>query len=423
MIARRHLDRLKQLVDEYPAVALLGPRQVGKTTLAKAVARERNAVYLDLESSRDRNKLANDPELYLADHEDKLVILDEVHRLPDLFQELRGIIDQGRERGLRTGRFLLLGSAAMDLLKQSGESLAGRIAYAELPPFDLLEVDAADLDRLWLRGGFPESFLAGSDRSSLACRRNFIRTYLERDIPQLGPRIPAETLRRLWTMLAHVQGGLLNVANLARGLGVDVKTVGSYLDLLVDLLLVRRLPSWHRNVGKRLVKSPKIYVRDTGVCHALLQLETKEDLVGHPVVGASWEGFVIENLISVAPDGTEPCFYRTSAGAEIDLVLSLPGARVMGCGGQAKPGAEGRERLSECLYRFGADAAVSSYIRGKSAIRWPKISRRSVRWNWPPRLRGFAELTGGPGPRWPHTVDSWGEAAPGLPFVKLTPPV
>ena len=327
MIARRLHHTLRQRLDAFPAVALLGPRQVGKTTLALEVAQERKAVYLDLESAADRGKLA-DPELYLASHEDKLVILDEVHRLPDLFQSLRGLIDQGRRRGRRTGRFLLLGSASMDLLRQSGETLAGRIAYLELAPIDALEADRERLDALWLRGGFPDSLLATNDAQSLRWRENFIRTYLERDIPQLGPRIPAETLRRFWTMLAHNQGSLLNAAQLARGLGVANNTVAGYLDLLVDLLLVRRLPAWHRNVGKRLVKSPKVYVRDSGILHALLGLADREAVLGHPVVGASWEGFIIENLLAVAPERTDASFYRTTAGAEVDLVLTLPGGKL-----------------------------------------------------------------------------------------------
>jgi len=282
------------------------------------------AVYLDLESPPDRGRLA-EPELYLADHEDKLVILDEVHRLPGLFQSLRGLIDRGRRKGRTSGQFLLLGSASIDLMRQSGETLAGRIAYVELSPLSLLEIAKETSDQLWIRGGFPDSFLAKSDDASLRWRANFIRTYLERDVPLLGPRIPAETLRRLWTMLAHAQGGLLNTAAIARGLGVDGKTVSRYLDLLVDLLLVRRLPAWHKNVGKRLVKSPRIYVRDSGVVHALLGLATKEDLLGHPVVGHSWEGFAVENILCVAPQHSEASFYRSSGGAEIDLVLSLSG--------------------------------------------------------------------------------------------------
>ncbi|BBK36922.1 ATPase [Allostella sp. ATCC 35155] len=327
MIHRRIASTLRALLDESPAVALLGPRQVGKTTLALAIAEQRPSIYVDLESEADRAKLA-EPELYLARHEDRLVILDEVHRAPGLFQALRGVIDRGRRSGRGVGRFLLLGSASVDLLKQSGETLAGRIAYLELHPLDALETPAEDAERLWARGGFPDSFLAASDRASLRWRRDFIRTYLERDVPMFGPRIPAETLRRFWTMLAHRQSGLLNASELGRALGVDSKTVASYLDLLVDLLLVRRLPPWHANRGKRLVKSPKVYVRDSGLVHALLGLETLEEILGHPVAGASWEGFVTETLIAAAPEGTEAHFFRTAAGAEIDLLLSLPGARL-----------------------------------------------------------------------------------------------
>lgn len=322
MIVRRGAGELEAQLARMPAVALLGPRQVGKTTLALDIAERRPSVYLDLESPPDVAKLA-EPELYLSGLEDELVILDEVHRAPGLFQSLRGLIDRGRRRGRRVGRFLLLGSASVDLLRQSGESLAGRISYLELAPIDALEVAADEVDALWLRGGFPESFTAADDPTSDRWRRDFIRTYLERDIPLLGPRVPAETLRRFWTMLAHQQGGLLNAAALARSLGVDGKTVASYVDLLVDLLLVRRLEPWHANTGKRLVRSPKVYVRDSGLVHTLLGVRSREDLLGHPVVGGSWEGFVIETLIACAPDGTQANFYRTSAGAEVDLVLTM----------------------------------------------------------------------------------------------------
>ncbi|MFO1081989.1 MAG: ATP-binding protein [Reyranellaceae bacterium] len=326
MIERRLKQRLVGLIDHYPAVGLLGPRQAGKTTLALEIAETRPSLYLDLESAADRARLS-DPERYFADHQDELVILDEVHRTPEVFQTLRGVIDRGRRAGRTTGRFLLLGSAGIDLLRQSGESLAGRISYLELGPLDGLEVPANDLDRLWVRGGFPSSFLAGDDAISLKWRQDFIRTYLERDIPQLGPRIPAETLRRFWTMLAHNQAELLNAANLARGLGVSGVTVARYLDLLVDLLLVRRLPPWHQNDGKRLVRAPKVYVRDTGLAHALLGLRSKDDVLGHPVAGQTWETLAVETLIAAAPDGTDAHFYRTSAGAEIDLVLTLPDRR------------------------------------------------------------------------------------------------
>ena len=327
MIKRRIHDKLVESIDHSPAVGLLGPRQVGKTTLALEMGATRPSLYLDLESPADRAKLA-DAGRYLAEHEDKLVILDEVHRAPEIFQILRGLIDQGRRRGKVGGRFLLLGSASVELLKQSGESLAGRISYLELTPFDATEVDGERMDRLWIRGGFPASFLAANDRISLDWREDFIRTYLERDVPQFGSRIPAETLRRFWTMLAHHQAGMHNAATLAQGLGVDGKTVARYLDLLVDLLLVRRLSPWHRNVGKRLVKSPRVFVRDSGLVHALLGLGNKEQLLGHPVVGPSWESFVLETLLVLAPRGTEANFYRTAAGAEIDLVLTLPGGKL-----------------------------------------------------------------------------------------------
>lgn len=326
MIQRRIASETAALLEHSPAVVLTGPRQVGKTTLALEIAGERPATYLDLESEADRSRLG-EPELYFADHADELLVLDEIQRQPGLFEVLRGVIDRGRREGKANGRFLLLGSASLDLLAQSGETLAGRIAFAELAPFDLTEVGAERLDQLWVRGGFPESFLASNGDASLRWRRDFIRTYLERDIPQFSPRIPAETLRRLWTMLAHNQGCLLNAANIARGLGVSGAAVGRYLDLMVDLLLVRRLPPRLANAGKRLVRSPKVYVRDSGLLHALLGIADKESLLGHPVVGGSWEGLVIENLIGLAGEGVESSFYRTSNGAEVDLVLSWPDGR------------------------------------------------------------------------------------------------
>ena len=327
MLARRIQAEVATLLDQVPAVVLTGPRQVGKTTLAMTLAERRDAVYLDLESEPDRSRLA-EPELYFADHADELVVLDEIQRTPGIFEALRGTIDRGRREGRGRGRFLLLGSASLDLLAQSGETLAGRIALVELRPFDVTEVGAERLDDLWVRGGFPDSFFADGERASLRWRRDFIRTYLERDIPQLGPRIPAETLRRLWTMLAHQQGGLLNAAQLARGLGVSGATVGHYLDLMVDLLLVRRLQPHLANVGKRLVRSPKVYVRDSGLVHALLGLESKEAVLGHPVAGPSWEGMAIENILAVVEGCAEAGFYRTSGGAEVDLVLTWPDGRV-----------------------------------------------------------------------------------------------
>ncbi len=327
MIVRRIYETVLDRLALFPAVILLGPRQVGKTTLSEDIASRCSSVYLDLESRFDREKLS-DPIAYFKEHEDKLVVLDEVHRVPELFHTLRGVIDKGRRRGFKANRFLLLGSASMELLRQSGESLAGRIAYIELFPFGVLEIEDRSIDQLWVRGGFPDSFLAKNDAHSMIWREDFIRTYLERDIPDLGPRIPAETLQRFWTMLAHCQGGMLNAAELARSLAVDGKTIARYLDLMVDLLLVRRLRPYHINTKKRLVKTPKVYLRDSGVMHALLGIHDRETLYGHPNAGGSWEGFVIENLIAVAPDQTIASFYRTSAGAEIDLVLELKGGEI-----------------------------------------------------------------------------------------------
>jgi len=330
MLQRRVTTEILEALDTEPAVALIGPRQVGKTTLAIEIGQQRDALYLDLEDRNDREKLS-EPRLYLEPYEDRLVILDEIHRVPELFQDLRGIIDQGRRRGRRSGRFLILGSASIDLLRQSGESLAGRISYIEMGPLSALEVPESDSSglgshtRLWLRGGFPEAYLAETDRQSLQRRKNFIRTYLERDVPQFGPRIPAETLERLWVMLAHSQGTPLNASKLAASLAVSVQSVTRYIDLLSDLLLVRRLRPYHTNTSKRLVKSPKIYVRDSGLTHALLGIPDYDALLGHPVAGMSWEGFVIETLITLAPWNTQASFYRTAAGAEIDLLLEFPG--------------------------------------------------------------------------------------------------
>lgn len=324
MIRRELKDHLRNLLTRHPAVGLLGPRQVGKTTLALEIAQSRPSVYLDLESPRDQAKLV-EAESYLASLEDKLVILDKIQRAPGLFQILRGIIDAGRRKGFKNGRFLILGSASLDLLQQSAETLAGRIIYSELGPFNVLEIENSSKARehLWLRGGFPESFLAQDDPASLEWRQAFIKTYLERDIPQLGPRVPAETLRRFWTMLAHLQGTTLNAAELAANLGVSGVTIARYLDLMVDLLLVRRLTPWFSHTGKRLIRSPRVYVRDSGLVHALLNISDQDSLLSHPVVGKSWEGFVIENLLLTLPPQASAYFYRTTAGAEIDLLISF----------------------------------------------------------------------------------------------------
>lgn len=323
MIERRAKVEITELLGERPAVVLTGPRQVGKTTLALAVADARPSVYLDLEDPADSARLV-DPSLYLGAHEDELVVLDEVQRAPELLPVLRSIIDRGRRDGRSTGRFLLLGSASIDVITRAGESLAGRVGIVELCSLDLLEVGDDARTDLWVRGGLPDSLLAASDRASSRWRSDFVRTYLERDIPALGPRVPAETMGRLWTMLAHRQGAPLNIAELARSLGLDGRTVGHYLDVLVDLLLVRRLPPIHPNVGKRLVKAPRVFLRDSGVVHALLGLEDFDAVLGHPIAGASWEGFVIEQVAAAAGPGADLGYYRTAAGAELDLVVTWP---------------------------------------------------------------------------------------------------
>lgn len=327
MNPRKAQQNLPTLLAQFPAVVLIGPRQAGKTTLAFAEkSRRGGALYLDLELPSAQRQL-DDPEAFLLAQRNRLVILDEVQRVPELFAVLRGVIDSRRRDGEAAGQFLLLGSASGVLLQQASESLAGRVAQLELTPFQACEVlprDAVsgELNRLWLRGGFPLAWLAPDDAASLAWREAFIATYLERDIPALGPRIPATTLRRLWTMLAHNQGGLLNQSQLAASLAISGQTVNRYIDLLCDLMLVRRLPAWHGNVGKRLVRAPKVYVRDSGIVHALLGLTDIEAVLSHPVAGGSWEGFVIEQLLAAATKA-EASFYRTSQGAEADLVLSF----------------------------------------------------------------------------------------------------
>ena len=325
MIERLLTQELEELMPDFPAIAILGPRQVGKTTLAQELAEKysHQSIYLDLESPIDQAKLA-EPEQYFDLHEGKLIILDEIQRMPAIFPLLRGVIDRRRKKGLRFCQFLILGSASLELIRQSSETLAGRIAYEELTGFNLLEIgnQAADLDRLWLRGGFPDSFLASTEKISLKWRSNFITTYLERDIPLMVSMIPAHRLRRLWTMLAHEQGQLINFSKFAGSLDLSSPTVKSYVEMLEDLFLVRTIRPWMSNVGKRLVKSPKVYIRDSGLAHALLQIKDLDELYSHPVVGSSWEGFVIENIVSVLPKNAAYGFYRTAVGAEIDLVIS-----------------------------------------------------------------------------------------------------
>ena len=320
MLTRAAFATVERRLSRYPAVALLGPRQVGKTTLAQAIAaRHPSALLLDMERESDRAAVAR-PELFFPAHRDRLIVLDEVQHAPHLFAALRPEIDADR----RAGRFLMLGSASGDMLRQSGESLAGRVAYVELTPLLVAEVpaDLAAVQSLWLRGGYPLSHLAPDDEASFQWRQEFLRTFLQRDLPAMGVRIPAETLRRYWTMLAHLQSQLFNASQLALALGgASHTTAARYLDTLVDTLMVRRLEPHLANVGKRLIKSPKTYVRDSGLLHALLGLATVRDLQGHPVAGASWEGFVVEQVAAHMPMGAQLGFYRTVAGAELDLVI------------------------------------------------------------------------------------------------------
>ena len=329
MIERQLRSLIERRLLQFPAVALLGPRQVGKTTLAKAIAAQHSqAMVLDLERESDRAALQQ-PELFFSAHRDRLLVLDEVQLTPQLFAALRPEIDADR----RAGRFLLLGSASGDLLRQSGESLAGRVSYLELTPLLAAEVPVADLaglQSLWLRGGFPLSYLAPDEDASYAWRQDFIRTFLQRDLPGMGVRVPAETLRRFWQMLGHLQGQLFNASQLGMSLGGASHTTATrYLDVLVDTMMVRRLQPHLANVGKRLVKSPKVYLRDSGVLHALLSIATVQDMQGHPIAGASWEGFVVEQVVAALPPDAQLGFYRTAAGAELDLVIER-GTRKLG---------------------------------------------------------------------------------------------
>ena len=334
MLKRLLEQKVLKALDGSPVVALLGPRQSGKTTLALQIAdmsQGKEVTYMDLERDSDLARLA-EPEDYLRRFAGKLLIIDEVQRKPDLFRLMRSLIDERRRAGEKAGHFLVLGSASRDLIQHSTESLAGRIRYLELGPFSIPEIHQdkdADIDRLWLRGGFPGSYLAGDEDESWDWRTNFIATYVERDIPVMGPRVPAVRMKRFWNMLAHWHGQQVNSSSLAKSLEVDQKTIRSYLDVLVDFYMVRRLPAWSGNSKKRLVKSPKVYIRDTGLLHRLLNIPDQETLLGHPASGASWEGLVIENIITNLPDKWRHSYYRSAGQSEIDLVLEGPGRKVL----------------------------------------------------------------------------------------------
>lgn len=321
MINRRsYIDRVKKALQSNPVVALLGPRQTGKTTLARQVIEGTESAVFDLEKHSDQARLA-DPELALS-HLKGTVVIDEIQRRPELFSILRPLAD----RPGQPARFLILGSASPNIVRGVSESLAGRVAFVDLGGFNMEEVGAENMQTLWLRGGFPRSYLAKDEAASRAWRENFIRTFLERDIPLLGIRIPAETLRRFWMMVAHYHGALWNAADLSRSLGVSEHTVRNYLDILSGAYMVRQVSPWWENLGKRQYKSPKVFVRDSGVFHSLLGLERQQDLTAHPKLGASWEGFAMEQVLSVAGD-RQVFFWRTHAGAEIDLLLFRGGRR------------------------------------------------------------------------------------------------
>jgi len=332
MIKRHLQQKLIMALQNMPVVALLGPRQVGKTTLALEVSKliSKETAYLDLELDSDLAKLS-DPEAYLRRFENKLLIIDEVQRMPDLFRLLRGLVDLRKRAGERTAQFLLLGSASRDLTQHSSETLAGRIRFLELSPFSVLELfqeNTLEIEKHWLRGGFPDSYLASSEDESWAWRSDFISSYIERDIPLMGPHISATTMRRLWSMLAHNNSQQVNYSKLGESLGVSYKTIKSYIDTLGDFYMVRQLQAWSGNTKKRLVKAPKLYIRDSGLMHRLLGITDIDSLLGHPAIGASWEGYVVENILNLVSDKWRSSFYRTSAQAEVDLILEGPNKQV-----------------------------------------------------------------------------------------------
>ena len=315
-IPRKIEDDIIKALNSSPVVAILGPRQCGKSTLAKKLITNIDSVYIDLQARADRAKLA-EPELFLEQHRTRLICLDEIQQLPEFFNILRSDIDADR----RPGRFLILGSASRDLIRQSSETLAGRISYFNLTPFIFPEVKSSiNLYALWSRGGFPDSLLAQDDDVSLNWRRNFIQTFLERDIPSLGFNIPVAVIHRLWLLIAHYHGQTINYSKLAEAADLSVQTLKKYLFLLEQTYMLRLLQPCETNLKKRLVKAPKVYIRDTGLLHELLDIESYDQLLGHPVLGASWESFAMENIITCMPKW-HPSFLRTSNGAEVDLIL------------------------------------------------------------------------------------------------------
>ena len=329
MINRDISEHLANRIGQAPVVALIGSRQVGKTTLAQDLKIEKPTHYLDLELPSDAAKLL-DPELYLGGFSEQLVILDEIQRVPDLFPVLRSLVDQRRRKGERTAQFLILGSASPELLQKSSETLAGRISYMELNPLNLTEIAKNDYEmkQHWFRGGYPDSFLAETDAVAVQWCEDFVGSYVERYMPQLGVTLAPLQLRRFCSMLAYQQGSTLNLSKLSRSMGIDGKTVRHYINLLEGLFILRRIPAWSRNAGKRLIKAPKIYLRDTGILHTLTDLHSLEQVLGHPVCGHSWEGYCIEQISQLLRPGYTSSHYRTAAGAEIDLVLESPANKV-----------------------------------------------------------------------------------------------
>ena len=327
MIKRSLYNKIYNALESMPVVALLGPRQVGKTTLALEISESINkeSTYLDLELDSDLAKLS-DPEAYLRRFDNKLLIIDEVQRKPELFRLLRGLVDIRKRKGERTGQFLVLGSASRDIIQHSSETLAGRIRFLELYPFSVLEAyqsspETFDLEKIWLRGGFPDSYLASTDDESWNWRSDFIASYVEKDIPLMGPQVSSTTMRRLWSMLAHNNAQQVNFSKLGESLGFSYKTIKNYIDTLTDFYMIRQIQPWSGNTKKRLVKAPKTYLRDCGLAHRFLNITDFEGLLGHPGIGASWEGFVLENIINNISDKWRYSYYRTSAQAEVDLVL------------------------------------------------------------------------------------------------------